>query len=195
MTEPELAEPTSSDEELSPGSHLCTSCGLCCEGALHSNALLDEDEISDARALGLPVREDSERPLFSLPCPKLENSCCGIYGSRPQVCARYKSQLLQDLEHGRVDLDEALARVQTARHLLEQLREVMPDGMTMHETRVLAVQSAEPPAGAEGLQRLILKLRTTALQVYIDKFFRNSRDIKQLQLTTMTGTAEGIEKR
>src|SRR5688500_2967630 len=82
---------TAPDSSL--GSALCTQCGLCCTGALHKAAVLDPDEIADARALGLPIL-DREKPGFALPCPRLDGTVCTIYASRPRVCGRYKCQLL-----------------------------------------------------------------------------------------------------
>ena len=163
------------------GSKLCTRCGLCCAGAIHNAAVLDEDEIPAARAMRLPVL-DSEKPLFALPCPKLKNDCCTIYATRPRVCARYKCQLLQDLEAGAVALPEALDRVRTAKALFEQLKDAMPAGMTFQQTRRLALDATASPAGVDARTRMLVRLRSTALQLYLDKHFRNSDDNRLFEL-------------
>ncbi len=84
-------------EQLVPdGVRLCTSCGLCCAGALHDTAALDEDEQDAARALGLPLAGDD----FALPCPRLAGTRCTVLAERPRVCGRYRCGLLQEVEAG-----------------------------------------------------------------------------------------------
>ena len=109
------------------GSELCTQCGLCCTGALHNAAVLDPDEVAAATELRLPVL-DGEKPLFSLPCPKLVGACSSIYGNRPRVSGRYRCQILQDLEASETSFNEAVGRVGTAKGLVEQVQAVMPPG-------------------------------------------------------------------
>lgn len=193
-----ISEPSTAKSSEAPvaaqnlGSDLCTSCGLCCTGALHNAAVLDPDETEAARALGLPVL-DSAKPMFSLPCPKLENDCCTIYGNRPRVCARYKCQLLRDLEAGSTDLPTALEHVEAAKQLMNVMYEMMPSGMTLRETRVLAL-GGEIDTGSKGREHMLLKLRATALHLYVDKFFRNSDEQGLFSLTSIREAAMGMEK-
>lgn len=186
---PNPADPTieatrSKQPKMSLGSKLCTSCGLCCTGAIHNRAVLEEDEIPAARALGLPVLDAAE-PLFGLPCPKLENNCCTIYGSRPKVCSRYKCQLLLDVESSAVPLDEALAHVRSAKDLLRQLKDVAPTGMSLRDTRLLALNVPTDGPEPTGRTRMLVKLRSIAFQLYLDRVFRNSRDGKLFELTAV----------
>src|SRR5688572_4233724 len=73
----QMSATSGTEPDSSLGSALCTQCGLCCTGALHDAAVLDPDEIADARALGLPVL-DAEKPKFALPCPRLDGTVCTI---------------------------------------------------------------------------------------------------------------------
>ena len=154
----------------SPGSSLCTSCGLCCTGALHQAAVLDEDEVAHARAIGLPVLNRAKLS-FAMPCPKLEGACCTIYGNRPRVCSRYRCDLLQRLEDGRVLLEDALRIVQTAKPLIARLRELTPAGVTLPEIRAAAASDDDD-------MQPELRLAATAVAVYMDKHFRNAREGK-----------------
>src|SRR5687768_6111130 len=43
-------DPSLTDDRMR-GSELCTQCGLCCTGALHDRAVLDEDELGTAAGL------------------------------------------------------------------------------------------------------------------------------------------------
>ena len=184
--DPKISGTSGTAPDSSLGSALCTQCGLCCTGALHNAAVLDPDEIAAARALGLPVL-DRDKPGFALPCPRLDGTICTIYGSRPRVCGRYKCQLLQDLEAGAVDLDEALDKVGVAKGLRREAESAMPAGMTLPEARKLAQMAPKTHAGdaATGHESAQLKLRSTALNLYIDRYFRNAQDGQVLEFTRL----------
>ena len=100
---------------------LCQSCGLCCEGLLHSHGALMPHEVGEAAALGLDLVEGAE-PGFSLPCPRFDR-CCTIYEMRPNACRGFRCALLRRLDEGSVDLDDALEIVSEA---LKLGNEAMP---------------------------------------------------------------------
>lgn len=169
-------------DDRSRGSDLCTQCGLCCNGALHNFAKLEPEEVEYASGLGLTLRA-SGRPGFALPCPMLEGTLCSIYGDRPKVCSRYKCQLLQDLEAGAVTLDAAIGKVGTAKELVRQAETLMPEGITLPGARALSQQAPDAATDLSGRAGgMALRLAITALSLYIDKHFKNSREGKLLSL-------------
>lgn len=167
------------------GSALCTECGLCCTGALHDFAVLEPEEIDVARGMGLTLRAEG-RPGFALPCRFLQQSCCTIYADRPKVCARYKCGLLEKVEAGSTSLDAALATVASAKQFVLRALLTMPAGMTIPAARALS--RAPPIATVEAGARtadMQLRLAMTALSLFLDKFFKNSREGKLLTLETI----------
>lgn len=144
-------------------SQLCTSCGLCCTGALHDGAKLEADEIEPALAIGLPVQRDASPTVFALPCPKLEGATCTIYGSRPRVCAVYACRLLEEVRGGR-SLDSALPLVAEARRLAGELQAALDPGVSFPASRT---QRRVGSGSAEVL------MRSFALDHYLDRHFRN----------------------
>lgn len=191
VSDPSGIAPPPPGDDRERGSDLCTRCGLCCTGALHDGAVLDPDEVEAAAAIGLPV-EETERARFMLPCPKLDGTYCTIYGSRPRVCGRYRCQLLQDLQAGETSFATAAEKVATARSLADRASAVMPAGMTYPEARALA---ARPPANesidpSEQFEAMRLRLAATALNLYIDRHFRNSRDGHIFELNAVGGIVE-----
>ena len=138
-----------------PATTLCTSCGLCCDGSLHSHVTLRHKEIEPGRALGLPILTEG-RSGFSTPCPKLIDRCCTIYAVRPSACRGYKCQLLYDLEDGRINLPAALSIVAEA---LKLGAAVARDG-----------PAREPVDRIEAAHRT---LRLTAFRHFLDRHFRN----------------------
>ena len=155
-------------EALEAGSALCTECGLCCTGAIHDVAKLDPDELEPARALGLPVSANRERPSFHLPCPKLDAAFCTIYGERPRVCARYSCRLLDQVREGGRTLDEALPLVREGQRLARQAAAFLRPGEGLPATRELLVDG--------GADNPLLMLHGAALAVYMDRHFRNGRE-------------------
>ena len=171
--------------EGSLGSTLCTECGLCCTGALHNFAVLEDEEMDFARGIGLTLRTEG-RSGFALPCPFLNESKCSIYTCRPKVCARYKCGLLENLEAGSTTLDAALAKVATAKELVTRAQFMMPDTMTLPAARMLTNQP--PTAEIDAVERTAkmgLRLAMTALSLFLDKHFKNSREGKLLTLETI----------
>lgn len=153
------------------GSALCTACGLCCTGALHDRAVLDEDEVDGARALGLPVQLPQDlKAGFRLPCPKLDGTFCTIYTERPRVCARYACRLLQEVRGGERSLAGALPLVAEARRLAGEVSAALKPGQSLPAARGLLADPAAPADTA------LLRLRSAALAHYLDLHFRNARE-------------------
>lgn len=172
--------------DVAQASSLCTACGLCCMGAIHSAAVLDDDEVARATAIGLPVLDRPGRPGFALPCPKLAGTSCTIFGQRPRVCGRYMCQVLIDYRDGRLSFDEATEHVRCAQNLLASVQAVLPDRMTLGEANAMVrrpVTSGEGPApGAQADELLELRLRVIALQLYLDKHFRRPKEGTVLEM-------------
>lgn len=153
-------------EPMSDESALCTACGLCCTGALHDWAHLDENEVDAAAALGLPVGPPSAPPRFSLPCPKLSGATCTIYGARPRVCAAYACRLLEQVREGR-PLDDALRVVAEAHRLAGELRAALGPGVSYSDNRAHIFEPSRDPA---------TQLSSFAFTHYLDRHFRNRKE-------------------
>lgn len=153
-------------EAMSDESALCTACGLCCTGALHDYAQLQEDEVGPAEAIGLPVDRASTKPRFLMPCPKLDGSFCTIYGARPRVCSGYACRLLEEVRGGR-PLHSALPVVAEARRLGEELRAALPPGLSLPAIR-RSLFAPDRPAP--------IQLRAIAFTHYLDRHFRNGKE-------------------
>jgi hypothetical protein len=75
---------------------LCLACGLCCTDVVHRRVLLAADELPLAQELGLRVVAFEAGPGFSLPCPQYQGNRRATYQRRPQACAQYQCELVQD---------------------------------------------------------------------------------------------------
>ena len=156
------------------GSALCMTCGLCCEDAFHSYAVLRPQDIKRARELGLPVLSGKQAG-FALPCPKLVNCCCSIYSKRPWACEGYKCQLLIKVETRQIEPDDAFAKVVVARNLFNQCE-----------------RDKAAPVAEIGLIAAERKLRSTTLRLYLDRHFMNPQDRKLVHQTIVRDTSSEI---
>jgi len=172
------------DETLSDsGSQLCVSCGLCCDGALHDAAALLPEEMSLALSLGMKVTRSGQDVRFSLPCHLLKDRCCTVYANRPSPCRNYKCRLLRSLQAGEKSLEECLDKVSTARSLLNDLEDVLPHGMTIPEARASAASQRVEDVGK--LEKARIKLHAFALNVYLERYFRNEHENSFVQSSSI----------
>ena len=175
------------------GSALCTECGLCCTGALHKYAVLDADEIDFARSIGMTLRTEG-KPGFALPCPKLSDTCCSIYGDRPKVCRRFKCALLKRVDDRSIEFDAAAAFVAEARRLFDHVRAHLPDGMTIAMAR--AINEASPTSHSDAIGRssaMRLRLAIMALSLFLDQHFRKPGEGNLLSLETIAEDKQDTE--
>lgn len=116
---------------------LCLSCGMCCNGALFDFASLDPDELDHARSLGFDVAEIGGEPAFMQPCPQLSGTRCTVYERpAPAACRKYFCKLARSVRDGATGMDEAAARVATARDLVAALRPHLEPGESLSSARL-----------------------------------------------------------
>ncbi len=107
-------------------------------------AHLQPQELEAARVMGMNISSDDKEARFILPCHLLKENSCTIYdrAEYPQACAGFHCKLLKRYLAGEVDLDTALATVQTARDLLVELQQLTPFGrdqrMTLRGIRLMS---------------------------------------------------------
>ena len=175
MSDPQSPSPLVEDApDCAQASHLCTQCGLCCNGAIHNAAVLGEDEVEAAASVGLPVLARQKGPAFALPCPALDDAKCTIFGRRPRVCSRYACQLLVDYQDRQITFEQASLHVRYARGLLANVLKVLPPKMSVTDARLL-VGSSELSTAKDLYE---LRLLMTALELYLDKHFRKPKEGK-----------------
>lgn len=110
------------------GSELCLYCGLCCQGVVHRWAVLGDDEVALASALGLSVHTKKDGSLvFHLPCHLYLDGKCSVYDNRPRVCGRYQCKLLKQYLADEISAEESLQLVQQVKALLSQVQQGSED--------------------------------------------------------------------
>jgi len=120
----------------SDSSELCLACGLCCNGVIFADVLVQAgDDPARLQALGLPLRrrqqparepESESRPTkFSQPCAALDGCRCRIYAERPSYCREFECALLKNVNAGRMESAAALRLIGTARQRADKVRRLL----------------------------------------------------------------------
>ena len=118
-----------------PGSHLCMSCGLCCNGSIYDHASLTQTEAAELSATGATIAGEAEEPFLRQPCQFLCETLCTIYESRPGTCRKFRCEVLKQLEAGDIDEHEARDKVATAKKLAASLSPYLAPGETISNAR------------------------------------------------------------
>ena len=119
---------TPNDNRVPPNpvnsSALCTTCALCCSGALHANTIVRPRDVEAVTRLGLTVVTLPDGDLaFAQPCTLLkQQTLCSAFPNHPPTCRSYKCALLEKYERGDVSLDKALLLVRRARQQNNEMK-------------------------------------------------------------------------
>ncbi|MDT0507770.1 YkgJ family cysteine cluster protein [Novosphingobium sp. MMS21-SN21R] len=149
--------------------HLCTRCGMCCDGTLFEYVEVDESERPSVENL-FTLHPGTKGPVFHQPCPHAINQCCMVYEARPETCRKYRCKTLIALDSGEITAHEAARRVDEALQARETVRPLLLDDETMHQARQRRAAIAAEPARA--MDSMVFVLRLTALDLMLDKYFR-----------------------
>ncbi len=149
--------------------HLCTRCGMCCDGTMFEYVEVEESERPLLENL-FTLHPGAKGPVFHQPCPHAAHQRCTVYESRPQTCRKYRCKTLIALDSGEISAEEAARRVDEALHARETVRPLLLTGETMQAARKRRAAIAGEPAHAMDALRFVLKL--TALDLMLDKYFR-----------------------
>ncbi len=98
--------------------HLCFECGLCCDGSLFADVMLQTAELeSIEQQVGYEYRDGN--PFLQQPCLAYRQGRCQVYENRPQGCRSYECQVLCDLKEGRIKRPEAGQQIHQLRAIIE----------------------------------------------------------------------------
>ncbi len=165
----------------SDGSPLCTSCGLCCDGALFNRAVSRPEEIERLAAFGIEAITVGDKVRFPLPCPQLDGASCTIYEHRFHICRSFKCKLLNRYLDGEVELETAQQTVATAKKqiaavaALDPAAAIMRGRMQLRKTAQDWTTIEDPEARRA---RGTLMFSVTVLEQYLDKHFRRRPEAK-----------------
>lgn len=120
---------------------LCTACGLCCNGVLFTSVICSTAaEARRMEELGQTLRNIEGLCSFSQPCPKLDETRCGIYVDRPTRCRRFECELLKRVDRGEIPQEDASMLVQKVRLKAEIVRSLLRGLGDEDESRPLATR-------------------------------------------------------
>ena len=102
---------------------LCLDCGLCCNGVLFDQVVLQPaDQIAALSARGLKIKK---RQFFHQPCTALCGSLCQIYAHRPTRCRAFECRQFQQVAAGEIGEREARARIDSVRAAVGEIEALL----------------------------------------------------------------------
>ena len=108
---------------------LCLDCGLCCNGALFADVVLQPGDASGPlRALANPRRaaRSAPRPLrLPQPCAAWDGCRCRFYRERPQYCRDFACALFKSVQAGTTGTAAALRVIRDARRQVDRVRQLL----------------------------------------------------------------------
>ena len=159
-------------------SGLCRSCGLCCQGQLHSWVELRPDEVALAKTWPIDVVTQGDATGFHQPCGCFRSMRCTVYAQRPLTCAEYSCLLLRRVREKEVTEAAALARVAEARQLVEQIEGGLPAARGQWLWRRISekwqFESLQPMLASGALTPTLL-MAIVALDAHLQNHFRNPK--------------------
>ena len=167
-----------SNSRTSDAADLCTSCGLCCNGALFDSVPFPPSETDAVIALGLePFEEPKGQPRFHQPCLHLKGTMCAVYERRPSSCRAFRCKLLQAIDEGvhtpssaRVIVDEAKAMIE---RVIPQMDAAGMSVAPRHWGALLKKWQVESRAGRATPEESKTVLQLTLLNRFLDTHFRD----------------------
>jgi len=156
---------------------LCISCGLCCNGVLYSRTKIESHEVSGLTA-GLRVDQAGDHFRFQQPCKHHCEGRCVIYSQRFTQCRTFQCALLKRFDAGEVALPEALKAVAEAKAMVARVAALDP-GSALVVNRIARREEDFPRPGASDCPRTRLWLESLALELFLDRTFRNKPVVRQ----------------
>jgi len=156
---------------------LCAGCGLCCDGTLHPKADLEPGEARLLGSAGLEVIDGGR--AFQMPCPHSKDGCCSVFSNRPAaVCSNYECKLLRNAKTGKLTVETAREKVQTAMALRAKVAEHNRDAVLAEHRGPLwkRLQAALPsldPASRGTMAQAILDI--AVFDEFLDRWFGNKK--------------------
>lgn len=177
-----------------PAEALCTSCGLCCNGAIFGEVPVRPDESGAMRGLGFDLIQRDGADWFAQPCAMLRGRRCAIYEARPGTCRSYRCGVLAAQDRGEIDEGEARGRIKQAKALIAALEPHLREGQTLAEARAEWAErratGRSPADDPDRQERAAFDLAMTALNLFLDRHFRVERQ-RMVVATPLAAAAEG----
>ena len=138
-----------------PANHLCSDCGLCCNGSLFIWVKLRHAELAPVTQLGMTIFDDHPTQRgFLLPCPQWQSKCT-IYDNPnyPHACRAFNCTLLKKLMNNDVTLPAALGTIAVIKEQIDWLKVRLPPSSSTNfrEQLVALLEGTAPAPGLAGL--------------------------------------------
>lgn len=150
---------------------LCLDCGLCCNGVLFDQVVLQPaDQIAALSARGLKIKK---RQFFHQPCTALCGSLCQIYAHRPTRCRVFECRQFQQVATGGLSEHEARERIAEVRAAVAGIERLLTSSDLDNPRKSLAQRAATVQAHVQDEALATeLEAQMTSLRSLLAEHFR-----------------------
>lgn len=152
---------------------ICISCGFCCDRTLFDVAKLDAEEILRGKFIDLETHIDGNR-FFKLPCPYFDQKCTIYDQDKPNICGKFKCQLLRATINGESSKEDTLKTIANAKNLRDELladyQQLTKNQLTFRELYLRSLKEEEQHNDPE-LKKIYY--RVTLLEILLAKHFKS----------------------
>lgn len=101
---------------------ICITCGLCCDGTIFYNAVLEPGEKGNLpEKIEQQYFSKDDKEYFRLPCLYFDGKCTIYHSKKAVVCSAYRCQLLKDFADKKITRNEALDIIKNALKMREDI--------------------------------------------------------------------------
>jgi len=164
---------------------ICIKCGLCCDGTLFDNAVLNPGEKGN-----LPEKmehnyvKSGEKEYFKLPCLYFNEKCTIYDQKKAHVCSAFRCQLLKNLSKGKINKKNAEDIVINA---FELRNEIFQNYKTINKTNVTPSFRAllfevrkKNEANIKDKEFNLLLFKCNIFEILLIKYFKSSKEFESL---------------
>ena len=103
--------------------NICQDCSLCCDGSLFSYVGITAHEVPSFKTNNIDLKED-KNGNFALhqSCPKLIDSQCSIYRTRPNKCSGYYCGLAKNVLNESISFEDAKSIIGQMKQRIDWLK-------------------------------------------------------------------------
>lgn len=131
-------------------SHLCASCGLCCNGVLFFSAKMQpEDPVRKLERLGLKIKRREGVLHMLQPCTAHRDMSCRVYADRPTRCRLFVCKQLRAVDAGERSEAEAAETIAQTLRQVARVKDLLREAGDTREHKALVTRHESASDGPE----------------------------------------------
>ena len=172
---------------------ICVKCGLCCDGTLFDNAVLQIGEDGNLpEKIQQQYGRNGDYEYFKLPCAYFQGTCTIYDQKRAFVCSAFRCQLLADFSKDSISQANAIRKIENTLKFRDEIyqsyRQLFGQDYTLSFRKMLidlderqsTMPSDDPLYGSIEF----LRIKCTIFETLLIKNFKSLKNFEQMIINT-----------